>query len=443
MLTHLSVIVTLAACISLSTPGCAPGEGRSAGEGVVVVTFWHAMGGPLGDVLLELIDEFNATHPHIEVVPVSMGNYRALSQKIMASVMAGDPPDLAQAFETWTAQLIRGEAIVPLDSLMDADPDFTAEDWNDFFEVFRQTNTFDGRVFSFPFNKSVPVIYYNRQLLDSLQLRPAETWIEHRQLISDLAHDGNQDGDYLDDVDRWGTAFTVSTWMYECLLVQSGGSLMADDGLRTAFNSAEGVEALEFLTKLLHEDRTAYLSSGFEHQREFISGRIGVIQGSIVSLAFMEMDMERRLESDLTVFDIGVAPLPAGRQPGVIISGTNVVIFRSDDPARVTASWEFVRWFTEPDQQARWFAGTGYLPARASAVSHPSTSDRFGRYPGLIDALGQLEYATFEPQLSAWYDGREFLGEALEIALYGRMSAEEALRRAAELSDAEIESSMR
>jgi hypothetical protein len=87
-------------------------------DGQVEVVFWHAMGGPLGDMLEDtLIAEFNIQHPHIRVVPVNMGNYRALSQKIMASVMAGSPPGVAQAYETWTAQLIRGGVIVPLDSL--------------------------------------------------------------------------------------------------------------------------------------------------------------------------------------------------------------------------------------------------------------------------------------------------------------------------------------
>ena len=84
--------------------------------------FWHAMGGPLGEYLEDtLVTEFNATHPGIEVIPVSMGNYRALCQKILASVMAGDTPVVAQAYETWTSQLIRGEALVPLDSLMALD----------------------------------------------------------------------------------------------------------------------------------------------------------------------------------------------------------------------------------------------------------------------------------------------------------------------------------
>lgn len=211
----LSAIAVLALC------ACGdPGADRS---GPVLVVFWHAMGGPLGDVLEDtLIVEFNATHPGIEVVPVSMGNYRALSQKIMASVLAGEPPAIAQAYETWTAQLIRGGVIVPMDSLMALDPSFRDSVWPDVYDVFRRDNTFEGTLYSLPFNKSVPLVYYNSDRFDSLGLAPASTWEGYRTLVRDLSLDANGDGDLQDAGDRWGTAFTVSVWTFECLLGQAG-----------------------------------------------------------------------------------------------------------------------------------------------------------------------------------------------------------------------------
>ncbi|HRW77950.1 MAG TPA: ABC transporter substrate-binding protein [Candidatus Sabulitectum sp.] len=414
--------------------------GEEAGDtGKVQVIFWHAMGGPLGDMLEDsLIAEFNRTHPDIEIVPVCMGNYRALSQKIMAGVMAGSPPVLAQAYETWTAQLIRGGALVPLDSLMDADPGFTDEMWNDFFPVFQANNTFDGSVYSFPFNKSVPLIYYNTEWFDSLGIKPAATWEEQSENLRLLTRDVNEDGDMLDSEDRWGTAFGTSVWTFECFLAQAGGSLLNGDSTATAFNSPEGVEALNYMTGLLYVDSTAYLTSGYDHQNAFADGRVAQVQGSVTSLAFMTRDMESRAESGMPTFTIGTAPLPAGRQQGVYIAGTNVVLFRNQDPRKVEAGWVFIKWFTRPDIQARWFAGSGYLPARMSSLQEPWFLEKVERYPGLQGVVDQLYYAVFEPQITAWYDGREFLSESVEIVLYGRMTPEEALSRAANLADAEI-----
>lgn len=413
--------------------------GGYARDGVVEVTFWHAMGGPLGDVLEDtLIAEFNATHPGIEVVPVAMGNYRALSQKIMASVMAGDPPSVAQAYETWTAQLVGGGAVVPLDSLMALDSLFMVRIWPDVFPVFREDNTFGDRVYSMPFNKSVPLLYYNADLFDSLGLSPAATWEDHRALLRALSFDSNGDGDLLDGEDRWGTAFTPSVWTFECLLAQNGGSLLDPDGRGVAFDGPQGVEALGFLTAQLFEDRTAYLASGFDHQREFAEGRVAMIEASVTSLAFLEQGMERRTASGEPTFRIGVAPLPGNVRRAVFIAGTNAVVFRSSDPREVQASWEFLKWFMEPRQQARWFAGSGYLPVVRSALAEPEALARLEAHPGLDSVVAQLEYATFEPQTTAWYEGREFLSEAVEIVLYGHMSASEALSRAARLTEAEI-----
>lgn len=429
----------LAAILAGALLALSCGNRGSVEGGPVRVVFWHAMGGPLGDVLEDtLIAEFNALHPDIEILPVSMGNYSALSQKIMAGVMAGSPPVLAQAYETWTAQLIRGGALVPLDSLMDADPGFTPEMWNDFFPVFQANNTFDGRVYSFPFNKSVPLIYYNADRFDSLGVTPAETWEEQRELLKLFTEDTNADGDMLDDTDRWGTAFGTSVWTFECFLAQAGGSLLNRDSTATAFNSPEGREALEYMTTLLYVDSTAYLTTGYDHQNAFADGRVAQVQGSVTSLAFMVKDMNRRAEHGNSTFTIGTAPLPAGRRQGVYIAGTNVVLFRNEDPGVVEAGWTFIKWFTRPDIQARWFAGSGYLPARMSSLDEPAYLEKIEMYPGLQGVIDQLYYAVFEPQITAWYDGREFLSEAVEIVLYGRMSPEEALSRAADLADAEI-----
>jgi multiple sugar transport system substrate-binding protein len=387
-----------------------------------------------------LIAEFNLLHPGIAVVPVNMGNYRALSQKIMASVMAGSPPAVAQAYETWTAQLIRGGVIVPLDSLADADPLYSGDDWNDFYEVFRENNTFDGRVYSFPFNKSVPLIYYNADLYRELGLVPASTWEQQRRLLRALCLDANGDGDLLDRGDRWGTAFGPSVWTFECLLAQAGGSLLTADGSASAFQGPEGEEALGYLADLIYLDRTAYLSSGYDHQRDFLDGGLGQVQGSVTSLAFMEEELQRRREAGQPAFTVGVAPLPGFRRNTVYIAGTNVVLFRNEDPEVVEAGWEFIKWFTAPEQQARWSAGSGYLPARRSSLEYPALQEKFEMYPGLPSVIAQVETALFEPQTTAWYDGREFLSEAVEIVLYGRMAPGEALDRAAALTDAEIRS---
>ena len=75
------------------------GCGKVLQSGKTRVSFWHGLSGPLGDVLNEMIVEFNRTHKDIEVVTNPISSYTALSQKLMASIQVGKQPDIAQVFE--------------------------------------------------------------------------------------------------------------------------------------------------------------------------------------------------------------------------------------------------------------------------------------------------------------------------------------------------------
>ena len=78
-------------------------------NGKLKLIFWHAMGGPLGDVLNEMVKRYNNESDKYHVHTEFMGNYGILEQKIIASVMAGKTPDVAQMYEGVTMLLTRDE----------------------------------------------------------------------------------------------------------------------------------------------------------------------------------------------------------------------------------------------------------------------------------------------------------------------------------------------
>jgi multiple sugar transport system substrate-binding protein len=403
--------------------------GRGGEEGgVVKVTFWHAMGGPLGRVLIDLIDEFNETHPGIEIVSVSMGQYTALSQKIMAAVAAGKPPVIAQAYENWTVELVLGGSIIPIQNFFDGPDGLSRESLDDILPVFLENNTWDDVVWSFPFNKSVRTLFYNKDLFERSGLdrdHAPRNWEEYlgfaRQITKDLDGDGHPD--------IWGNAGQVNVWMFSNLLLQNGGSFLDSTGMRVAFNSPEGVEALAFMKELL-ADGVGFVASGYEYQNDFLADKVGMIEGSTVSLAFIKGKFD---------FELGIAPLPVGKKPGVTIAGTNVVMFTKASPREQAAAWTFIKWFTDTEQTARWAAGTGYVPIRRSAFDTEILKEEFDRNPGLKDAFSQLDYASFEPKIAGWYAGRRYLGErAIEAVLRGDADIQDALDKAAAKANAEI-----
>jgi len=410
------LVALVSLLLILPISGCSEGTDEETGE-TITVRFWHAMGGPLGEVLNELIDEFNDSHPEIFVKSESMGSYEALKQKILASIVAGNQPDLAQAYEAWISTLLGGDALVDLGEL---DPGFAGE-LKDFFPVLVENSLYGGRLMSLPFNKSVPVLYYNKDLFRRAGLdpeRPPRTWKEFsdycRALTRDLTGDGKPN--------QWGFKFTDHATYFECLLVQNGGEIYDPADGEMLFASEEGTEALRYLVDLVRKDRIAdFYLSGYQHQVDFAAGETAMIVASCVSRTFMQRQLK---------FDWGIAPLPARKRRASLVYGTNIVIFARSSKRRREAAWEFIKWFTNPENSTRWALRTGYVPIRRSSLDLEMMREEFAGRPDSRVPVEEMEWAFFEPRMARWLQIREYLGDAIKAALLGKSPPGEALKKA-------------
>ncbi|RLC49406.1 MAG: ABC transporter substrate-binding protein [Candidatus Cloacimonadota bacterium] len=421
-------VLIIIAVASLLLISC--GKKTDVKSDVTEVIFWQAMGGPLGDALAELVDEFNETHPHIFVNSINMGNYTALSQKLMASIQTGNQPHVAQAYEAWISNFVDGDVIIPVQDFIDADPDFGDEDLADIYPVFIESNTMKGKLVSFPFNKSVRVQYYNKDILFQNDLdpnKPPVTWDDFTRLSKLLTQDLDGDG----KIDQYGTTIKISAWQFENLLLQAGGEIMTPDNKTPLFNSKEGVEALDYLNNLLNGDKSAYLSPGYEGQKDFTARKIAFYEDSSVSMAYM-------LRTGID-FNLGISAIPIKESKRNIISGTNVVIFDSNEEKVEQAAWEFVKWFTDAKQTARWSELTYYMPVRKSAFQEEAIKNRIESNPEIASVYEQLEYATFEPQISEWFETRKYLEEhVIEKVVRGTLTPQKALDNAVKLIEEKI-----
>ncbi|MBC8526550.1 MAG: ABC transporter substrate-binding protein [Candidatus Cloacimonetes bacterium] len=400
--------------------GCSKKEVSSD---ITVVEFWHSMGGPLGDALSKMVNEFNDTHPNIEINEVSMGRYQALSQKLMAAIVSNTQPDMAQAYESWIAKFIKGNAIVPIEKFIKSKNGLSEKDIFDFFPVFLKSSTFEDTIWAFPFNKSVRVMYYNKDMFYQNELdinKPPKTWDEFITVCQKLTQDKDGDG----KTDQWGTTFATNVWQFENLLLQAGGEIMNEDNTKPMFNSKYGVEALDYLYDLLNKYKVAYLSTGYDGQNDFLASKVAMVEGSSVSMVY--------LQKGGISFNLGLAPLPYDHTKHNLISGTNIVIFKNekdkDNKKKQQACWEFIKWFTSPEQTAQWSYMTFYMPVRKSALKNKNIQEKFTQYGGLEDVFHQLDYAKVEPQIELWFEIRKLLEErVLEKVFRNQLTAKEAL----------------
>ena len=361
----------------------------------VKIIFWHAMGGPLGKVLNQMVDEFNKTHSGIFVVPQSMGNYNALSQKLIASVVARNQPVIAQAYEAWIAKFVDGNLLVPFDKFIKNTEEFK----KDFYPVLIRDNMYNGKLYSLPFNKSTPVLYYNKDLFRAAGLPavPPRTWQEFLRYSRQISQK-------LPGTLGYVGAGTVSD--FECFLIQNGGRLLSQDGKKVLFNSQEGITALQFLLdmKYLYHAADYYIGSGFQFQTDFITKRAAMMMTSSVSRLFIENKL---------MFNWGMAPLLKGRQKGILIYGTNIVLFKKATPEQQKAAWIFIQWFLNAENQAKWAARTGYLPARKSSLRTKTFREAVKHYPDLPNIIKGMENGFIDPRTAVWFTARQNLEQAI------------------------------
>ena len=416
----LSVIVILVAgCAPSATPGPAAVAVQAAASGEIALEFWHAMSGHNGEVLEEMVAKFNEENPNIHVKSVFQGKYAVIAQKFWAAIQAGavPPPDVAQiggAPMFWATG-----ALVPITDFTDGPKGI---DRTAIYDAFWTYNTAGGKLWTMPFNNSMPVLYCNKDLFRAAGLdpeKPPETWDELVEIAQALTKDTNDDG----QVDQWGFNTTSSThWSLSAMILQNGGRIINDDETRVLYDSPEGVETLKFWGDLVNVHKVMPPAQHAAAKGDFLAGKLGMLMRS-------SADLSGTLEE--APFEVGVAMLPAKKARVVPIGGASLVIVKGEE-AKMDAAWEFMKWLTSPENSNYWAMNTGYVPIYKGALETPEMQQFLKDNPLYKTVIEQLEYAYGIPVFSELGTSDTELRKAVEKVELGAATPKEALKAAAE-----------
>jgi len=371
----------------------------------VVAELWHGFRGGAPRAALEnLAVEFNKMHEGEGCVrPISQGGYRDLSTKIKAAFAAGTLPALAQAFENNIALYLEADALMPLDDVI--------TDLDQLNPLFVNAVRFDGKLYGLPFNKSVQILYYNRDLLKKHGLevpRTLEGFIETARKLS--AAEGEPVYWFRPDTS------TFSYWFFNM-----GGSYLKDGKL--VVNSPEAVKALETMVNGVKDGWAKAITSGYINQN-FGKGVYGFSTDTSAGYSYYLKAAK---------FDLGIATLPgSGDKPGLgLVQGTDLIIFQDVSDAAKKLAGEFINFVSSPKAQALFSAATGYVPVNLKAIDEPALQDHLMDNPDFKVVIEQANYAAFEPAIAEWEQIRfDILGQAIKEAVLGKASPQEALDKA-------------
>jgi len=383
------LILLAAAC---SGGAEAPSETRPAGP--VSITFWHSMTAANQNTLQALVESFNSSQNEVTVNLVFQGTYDDSLNKFLASSgRASELPALIQIEDFSTQLMIDSQAITPVQDFIDRE-DYDLSNFEprvlDYYRV-------GDRLYSMPFNLSNPVLYYNKNDFREVGLdpeKPPQTLEELKEYSEKLLQK-----DSSGNITRSGIALDVSPWHFEEMLAKAGalfvnnGNGREDRATEAVFNGPEGKAIFEWWADMV--------KSGLA----FNVGRNPSYADGLLAIASRRASMTITTSAALrSIFDIveaggakgvelGVGPMPGPQSTdgGITVAGASLWIVKARPEAEQEAAWKFIRFLAEPDQQATWYAGSGYFPIRSDAFDLPAAKEAEAHYPYLRVAPQQLQ----------------------------------------------------
>ncbi|MEC8795108.1 MAG: ABC transporter substrate-binding protein, partial [Pseudomonadota bacterium] len=148
------------------------------------ITWWHAMGGDLGETVNQIAADFNASQDEYKITPVFKGTYEETLTAGIAAFRAGEQPNIMQVFDAGAATVIgaKGATVPVQDLLTENGVDFDINDYISGVRYFYADA--DGKMIGMPFNSSSPIMYYNVDALAAAGVTAPKTWEEFQTVTA-------------------------------------------------------------------------------------------------------------------------------------------------------------------------------------------------------------------------------------------------------------------
>lgn len=267
-------VLLLAGCLT----GCGkkeiePGDAEGFGEGETLVTMWvHTIEDtPEGEAYKQSVQSFNENfngkyYADVEFIPRN-DSVGGNSDKINASVMSGDLPDVITVDGPNVSAYAANNIIQPLAEL-------TEEEKSRYLDSILEQGTVNGKLYALGAMESSVGLYYNKAILAEAGIEVPTmddpwTWTEFSEILEKLKPIMSEKKGY--PLDMTSPVGEASIYYYAPFVWSNGGQLISDNGLEADgyFNSDRITNIMEYFCSIVDN---GYMSSA-PIEKLFESGR--------------------------------------------------------------------------------------------------------------------------------------------------------------------------
>lgn len=329
----------------------------------------------------QLTAEFAKIRPDIKLTyRAPYESYEEGTQKILREAVTKQMPDVTfQGLNRIRILVDRGIS-VPLDKFIAAEKNF---DQQGFHKAMFDIGSMNGKIHALPFAISLPITYYNLDLVKKAGGDPdklPKTWPEVIALAKKIKALGP-------DVNGVTYAWDITgNWLWQAPVFSQGGTMLDAAERKVAFDGPAGQFAVDMLARLVTEAGLPNLNQA-DMRATFAAGKTGIHFTSTSDLSKVTDMVGGKFALKTGIFpDVkpGVGRLPAGGNLAVIVA---------TDPQKQKAAWEFVKFATGPLGAAIMAKTTGYMPPNKVA-NEVHMKDFYAKNPNHYTAVSQLNYLT-------------------------------------------------
>jgi multiple sugar transport system substrate-binding protein len=276
------------------------------------------------------------------------------------------------------------------------------------------------QIYGLPSGWSTLGIFYNQRKFRAAQIpMPTEAWTWNDMLTT------ARKMTWIGETPEYGTMLPADASHWLAFLFSNGGSVLTDNGKRAAFNSSEGVDALNFYVNFERLDHSSVLPS--EVGPAWNSDALDAFGQQRASMALEESWLIPYLKAKFPALQYAVAPLPLapnGQRASMIFTTAWAASSQTKHPA---AAWEFIKYVSGREVQRSLLESGFSLPSLKGLADDPSIKQQSDLNVFLqASNYGQLDY--FGPHDAFLHDR---LNLAIASVLFGQADAQTALNNAA------------
>lgn len=371
------------------------------------ITFWAPFSGGDGDIMKQLVADFNAQSETTEVEFLIFKSEEYYT-KLLAAMTTDSAPTVAINHITRIKEYVEDELLLPLD-------DYASEagvEWSGFTGRLQEAAKVDGSYYAMPMDTHLLLMHFNKDLLEEIGMLEADGTVKIER---------GEEGffNFFKEVQSKapngvmpisGTSMNgLPMYLWYTLLTQYGGDILDETGTTATLDTEENKKALSVMMEMV--------DSGIWPKNQKNGAEIFTAKKAVATInGVWAVPTFESVEG----LDFVSIPFPQLTDTDSVYADSHSLVFPKNDnltEEERKSGMEFAKWIT--DNTVAW-AEAGHIPSKPEVVE----SEEFQDLPYRKDYAVSAEYAKFYPQSTSIAGFTELIYRELAAMIAGEQDVD-------------------